>query len=48
MKLSQFIYELPKEAIAKYPAENRDDSKLMVLHRKNIETPLLALKSFTF
>jgi S-adenosylmethionine:tRNA ribosyltransferase-isomerase len=34
MKLSQFIYELPKESIAKYPSENRDESKLMILHRK--------------
>jgi S-adenosylmethionine:tRNA ribosyltransferase-isomerase len=34
MKLSQFIYELPKESIAKYPTENRDESKLMVMHKK--------------
>ena len=35
MKLSAFRFELPKELIAKYPTENRDDSRLMVLDRKN-------------
>ena len=35
MKLSQFKYKLPKTAIASYPTENRDESKLMVLHRKD-------------
>ncbi len=34
MKLSQFIYELPKESVAKYPSENRDESKLLVMHKK--------------
>jgi S-adenosylmethionine:tRNA ribosyltransferase-isomerase len=33
MKLSQFKYHLPEESIAKYPAKNRDESRLMVLHR---------------
>ncbi len=33
MKLSQYKYNLPVELIAKYPAENRDESRLMVLHR---------------
>jgi len=33
MKLSQFKYNLPKEVIAEYPAPNRDESKLMVVHR---------------
>jgi len=33
MKLSQFKYELPSELIALYPAENRDESRLMVLHK---------------
>ncbi len=33
MKLSEFNFELPPELIAQYPAENRHDSKLMVLHR---------------
>ena len=34
MKLSKFIYEYPKELIAKYPAEPRDSSRLMVLNRE--------------
>jgi S-adenosylmethionine:tRNA ribosyltransferase-isomerase len=34
MKLSAFRFELPKELVAKYPAESRDDSRLMVLDRK--------------
>ncbi len=35
MKLSQYRYNLPEELIAKYPAENRDESRLMVLNRKD-------------
>lgn len=35
MKLSKFKFQLPKELIAKYPAENRDESRLMVLNRKD-------------
>lgn len=35
MKLSQYKYNLPQELIAKFPAENRDESRLMVLDRKN-------------
>lgn len=34
MKLSQFVYDLPQELIAQKPAYNRDESKLMVLNRK--------------
>jgi S-adenosylmethionine:tRNA ribosyltransferase-isomerase len=34
MKLSQFKFYLPPELIAERPLENRDESKLMVLHRK--------------
>lgn len=33
MKLSQFKYNLPEELIAKYPSENRDESRLMILDR---------------
>src|SRR3989339_2256642 len=34
MKLSKFKFELPEELLAEYPAENRDESRLMVLDRK--------------
>jgi len=34
MKLSNFDFDLPKELLAKYPAEHRDESRLMVLNRK--------------
>ncbi|TVR36873.1 MAG: tRNA preQ1(34) S-adenosylmethionine ribosyltransferase-isomerase QueA [Cryomorphaceae bacterium] len=33
MKLSQFKFKLPSELIAQYPADNREDARLMVLHR---------------
>ncbi len=33
MKLSNFNYELPKELLAEYPSDQRDESRLMVLHR---------------
>ena len=35
MKLSQYKYNLPEELIAKFPPENRDESRLMVLHRES-------------
>jgi S-adenosylmethionine:tRNA ribosyltransferase-isomerase len=34
MKLSEFDFELPEELIANYPSENRDESRLMVIHRE--------------
>ena len=34
MKLSHFDFTLPKELLAEYPAEHRDESRLMVLNRK--------------
>ncbi len=37
MKLSQFNYDLQPEQLAKYPAEYRDESRLLVLHRKTGE-----------
>ncbi len=33
MKLSEFKYDLPHGLIALYPAENRDESRLMVVHK---------------
>ncbi len=42
MKLSHFGFNLPKELLAEYPAENRDESRLMVIDRakKTIEHKL--------
>ncbi len=37
MKLSDFKYNLPQKAIAKFPLEKRDESKLMVLNRETQE-----------
>jgi S-adenosylmethionine:tRNA ribosyltransferase-isomerase len=34
MKLSHFNFELPEELLAEYPSEHRDESRLMVLNRK--------------
>ncbi|MNK86831.1 S-adenosylmethionine:tRNA ribosyltransferase-isomerase [compost metagenome] len=34
MKLSHFNFNLPKELLAEFPAENRDESRLMVIDRK--------------
>ena len=34
MKLSHFQFNLPKELLAEYPAENRDESRLMVIDRQ--------------
>ncbi|MBC8110508.1 MAG: tRNA preQ1(34) S-adenosylmethionine ribosyltransferase-isomerase QueA [Verrucomicrobia bacterium] len=35
MKLSEFRFDLPTNLIAQYPTENRDESRLMVVNRKN-------------
>ena len=37
MKLSKFKFNLPSELIALHPAKNRDESRLMVVHRDAIE-----------
>ncbi len=34
MKVSDFNYELPQELIAQFPIEKRDESRLMILNRK--------------
>jgi S-adenosylmethionine:tRNA ribosyltransferase-isomerase len=34
IKLSAFEYDLPQEQIAQYPTDNRDDARLLVVHRK--------------
>ncbi len=33
MKLSQFVFDLPLNLIAQHPAKNRDESRMMVVHR---------------
>lgn len=33
MKLSKFKYQLPEELIALHPSQNRDESRLMVVHK---------------
>ena len=35
MKLSQFKFKLPEEQIALFPSEQRDECRLMVLHKKS-------------
>ncbi len=37
MKLSKFKFDLPQEQIALHPAKNRDESRMMVVHRKTGE-----------
>lgn len=34
MKLSQFKFKLPEELIAQTPSEERDEARMMVLHKK--------------
>ena len=34
MKLSHFQFNLPPELLAEFPAENRDEARLMVVDRK--------------
>ena len=43
MKLSHFNFDLPEDLLAEHPAEHRDESKLMVLHR---ETQTIEHKKF--
>jgi len=33
MKLSEFKFDLPEDLLALHPTENRDESRMMVLHR---------------
>ena len=35
MKLSQFKFKLPEEKIALFPKHHRDESRLMVVHKKS-------------
>ena len=33
MKLSQFKFDVPQDLVAQYPLDNRDDSRMMVVHK---------------
>ncbi|RLD90515.1 MAG: tRNA preQ1(34) S-adenosylmethionine ribosyltransferase-isomerase QueA, partial [Bacteroidetes bacterium] len=44
MKLSQYKFNLPPELVAKFPAKNRDESRLMVLHRETEQIEHLTFK----
>ncbi len=46
MKLSQFRFTLPKELIAEKPVRNRDEARMMVLHRDTGETEHRLFKDF--
>ncbi len=37
MRIDEFDYELPEELIAQHPADRRDNSRLMVIHRETGE-----------
>ena len=45
MKLSQYKFNLPPELVAKFPAKNRDESRLMVLHRDTEKIEHLTFKN---
>ncbi|MBR1784843.1 MAG: tRNA preQ1(34) S-adenosylmethionine ribosyltransferase-isomerase QueA [Bacteroidales bacterium] len=46
MKLSQFRFNLPKELIAEKPLRNRDDARMLVLHRDTGEIEHRQFKDF--
>ena len=46
MKLSQFRFNLPKELIAEKPPRNRDESRLLVLHRDSGQVEHRIFKDF--
>lgn len=47
MKLSEFKFDLPAGLIALYPAENRDESRLMVVDRKSGDIKHKTFKEIT-
>ena len=47
MKLSDFKFDVPKKLVAHYPAANRDESRLMVLHRDTGEIEHRIFKDIT-
>lgn len=44
MKLSQFNFDLPPELIASHPAANRDEARMLVLHKKTGKIEHLVFK----
>ena len=46
MKLSQFRFNLPKELIAEKPPRNRDEARMLVLHRATGEVEHRIFKDF--
>ena len=46
MKLSQFRFNLPKELIAEKPVRNRDEARMLVLHRDTGEVEHRLFKDF--
>lgn len=46
MKLSQFRFNLPKELIAEKPVRNRDEARMMVVHRDSGKLEHLVFKDF--
>lgn len=46
MKLSQFKFKLPEDRIALQPVEHRDESKLMVIHKKSRKIEHKIFKEF--
>ena len=47
MKLSQFKFKLPEEKIALHPTKYRDESRLMVLHKRTGEIEHKMFKRLT-
>jgi S-adenosylmethionine:tRNA ribosyltransferase-isomerase len=45
MKLSHFQFDLPKELLAEYPSENRDEARLMVIDRKKKQSNIKRSKT---
>ena len=47
LKLSNFDYELPKDLIAQYPLEKREEARLMVVNRQSSEIEHRVFKDIT-
>ena len=46
MKLSEFKFDLPSSAIALHPTENRDESRLMVVHKDTVKLSTRSSKTW--